>query len=370
MAETRAAQLAQHPARRMSLRVLSVAFPFAPVSADPVGGAEQVLAQIDRHLVERGHESMVIAVSGSSVRGRLVALPLPAGEWSDAARARQHACVRAAIQRTLAQTRFDLVHCHGVDFADYLPPAGISLLVTLHLPLDRYPTTALRPRRLSTFLQPVSREQCRGAPPDLALLPPIHNGVADNPFALRTRPCETALALGRICPEKGFDDAIRAARMADADLCIAGAVFPWPQHLHYAQEVLAPMLDARRRWIGALQGLRKQWWLARARCVLIASCARETSSLVAMEALAAGTPVIAYPVGAIPELIEDGMTGFLVDGPRAMAAAIKRAGEIDRRACLRAARERCRLADTLDAYLALYMQLTTEARAQPARCCA
>lgn len=354
----------------MSLRVLSVAFPFARVSADPVGGAEQVLAQIDRHLVQRGHESVVIAASGSRVRGRLVAVPMPEGEWNDAVRARQHARIRAAIERTLAQSRFDVVHCHGVDFADYLPSPGIPLLATLHLPLDRYPLAVLRPRRPLTWLQPVSHEQCRGAPPDLALLAPIPNGVADNPFALRARPCGAALAMGRICPEKGFDDAIRAARMANTDLCIAGEVFPWPEHLRYAREVLAPMLDARRRCINALHGPRKQCWLARARCVLIASRARETSSLVAMEALAAGTPVIAYPVGAIPELIEDGVTGFLVDGPRAMAAAIRHAGEIDRRTCLHVARARCRLAGTLDAYLALYARLAAEACAQPARRCA
>lgn len=354
----------------MTLRVLSVAFPFAPVSADPVGGAEQVLAQIDRHLVERGHESVVIAPSGSSVCGRLVTVPLPEGEWDDAARAQQHACVRAAIERTLAQSRFDLVHCHGVDFDAYLPPPGIPLLATLHLPLDRYSPAALRPRRPLTWLQPVSREQCRSAPADVPLLPPIGNGVADNPFALRPRPCGTALALGRICPEKGFDEAVCAARAADVDLCIAGAVFPWPEHLHWSRDVLAPMLDARRRCIGPLHGLRKQWWLARARCILITSRARETSSLVAMEALTAGTPVVAYPSGAIPELIEDGVTGFLVDGPDAMAAAIRHAGAIDRRACLRVAHERFRLARTLAGYLALYMRLAAEARESSARCCA
>lgn len=354
----------------MGLRVLSVAFPFAPVSADPVGGAEQVLAQIDRHLVERGHESVVIAPAGSSVQGRLVPVPLPMGEWNDAIRVRQHACVRAAVRQTLAQSRFDLVHCHGVDFADYLPPPGIPLLVTLHLPLDRYPSAALRPTRPLTFLQPVSREQCRGAPPDVALLPPVTNGAAENPFAGRAWKRDIALALGRICPEKKFEDAISAACNAGIELRIAGAVFSWPEHLRHAREVLSPMLDERRRWTGALHGMRKQWWLARARCVLITSRARETSSLVAMEALAAGTPVIAYPSGAIGELIEDGVTGFLVDDTEAMAKAILRTGEIDPRACLRAARARCRLANTLDAYLALYARLAAQARVRPARCCA
>lgn len=339
------------------MRVLSVGFPFAPVSADPVGGAEQVLAQLDRHLVELGHESVVIAPAGSSVRGRLVPLPAPAGEWNEIACAHQRGHTREVIAQTMAQTQFDLVHCHGLDFAAYLPPPDVPLLVTLHLPLDWYPDEALRPARPLTFLLPVSDEQCRGAPPGVRLLPPIANGVPDNPFAGRGRKRGFALALGRICPEKGCHDAARAARTAGVGLRIAGALFPWPSHMRYFREELQPSLDTERRWIGAVHGLRKQWWLARARCVLIASRARETSSLVAMEALAAGTPVIAYRSGAIPALIEHGVTGFLVDDAGGMAKAIARVDEIDPRACIRVARERCRLACMLDAYLALYARL-------------
>ncbi|HJP98198.1 MAG TPA: glycosyltransferase, partial [Rhodanobacteraceae bacterium] len=178
----------------MKMRVLSVAFPFAPVTADPVGGAEQVLAQLDRHLVERGHDSVVIAPRGSAVRGRLVPVPAPAGEWNEAACAHQRTLARELIAQTLAQSRVDLVHCHGLDFATYLPPPGAPLLVTLHLPLDWYPNEALRPDRPLTFLVPVSDEQCRGAPPDLRLLPPIPNGVPDNPFAGRARKHDFALA--------------------------------------------------------------------------------------------------------------------------------------------------------------------------------
>lgn len=341
----------------MKMRVLSVAFPFAPVSADPVGGAEQILAQLDRRLVELGHESVVVAPAGSSVRGRLVPLSAPVGEWNEMACAHQRARTREVIAQALTQAQFDLVHCHGLDFAAYLPPPGVPVLVTLHLPLEWYPGEALRPARPLTFLLPVSDEQCRGAPPGLHLLPPIANGVPHNPFAGRARKGGFALALGRICPEKGFHDAARAARMAGVGLRIAGALFPWPLHVRYFHEELEPALDADRRWVGAIHGLRKQWWLARARCVLIASRARETSSLVAMEALAAGTPVIAYRSGAIPDLIEHGVTGFLVDDVDAMAEAISRVDEIDPLACVRAAGERCRLACMLGAYLTLYAHL-------------
>ncbi|HJP97131.1 MAG TPA: glycosyltransferase, partial [Rhodanobacteraceae bacterium] len=177
-----------------------------------------------------------------------------------------------------------------------------------------------------------------------------------------------ALAMGRICPEKGFDDAVRAARAAGFGLRIAGALFPWPEHVRYFHEELEPALDADRRWIGVVHGLRKQAWLASARCVLIASRARETSSLVAMEALAAGTPVIAYRSGALPELIEHGVAGFMVDDVDGMAKAIARVDEIDPRACIRVARERCQLARMLDAYLALYARLIGREAAAPLQC--
>lgn len=343
------------------MRILSIAFPFAPVSADPIGGAEQVLAQIDRHLVERGHESVVIAPAGSSVHGRLIPVPAIDGEWDDSACMRQRQCVRAIIEQALAQTHFDLVHCHGMDFATYLPAAGVPILVTLHVPLDWYAVDALRPARPLTFLLPVSHDQCRGAAPHLDLLPPIRNGVAANPFAGHARKRDFALALGRICPEKGFDETVCATRIADIELRIAGVPFAWPEHVRYHREILIPLLDARRRLIGPVHGLRKLWLLASARCVLINSHARETSSLVAMEALAAGTPVIAYRSGAIPELIEHGLTGFIVDDMDGMVAAIEHVDEIDPQACLRAARERCDLrcdlARMLDAYLALYTRL-------------
>lgn len=353
----------------MRMRVLSVAFPFAAVSADPVGGAEQVLAQLDRHMTACGHESVVVAPAGSRVCGRLIPLPAPDGEWNDLACMRQRERVREIVAQALTHVPFDLVHCHGLDFAAYLPPSGVPLLVTLHLPLDWYPGDSLRCPRPLTFLVPVSTEQCRGAPKGVRLLPPIANGVADNPFAGRVRKRDYALALGRVCPEKGFDDAVLAARMAGMDLLIAGALFPWPAHAHYYRDVLEPLLGEHHQLIGRLAGLRKQWRLAAARCVLIASRARETSSLVAMEALAAGTPVIAYRSGAIPELVEHGVTGFLVDNAGEMAAAIRRVDEIDPMACLRAARERFRLAGMLDAYITLYARLITLARRQPAECC-
>ena len=106
----------------MGLTVVSVAYPFAPVTSDPAGGAEQVLAQLDRALVQAGHRSIVVAQAGSIVAGELVAVPAPAGDVDDDAREAAHGHVHAAIAAVAGQA--DVVHLHGLDFDRYLPPPG------------------------------------------------------------------------------------------------------------------------------------------------------------------------------------------------------------------------------------------------------
>lgn len=345
----------------MSLRILSVPFPFAPLRADPVGGAEQVAAALDAALVAAGHESIVIAPEGSQVAGTLVALPGTGEDSNDRARARMHAEVRAAIARVLHERDIDAIHLHGVDCEAYLPPPGVPTLITLHLPLAWYADAVLHPQRPLTWLQPVSRHQARGAPEGVRLLAPIGNGVANNRFAGVARKHDFALALGRICPEKGFHDAIAAARTAGMPLLIAGEVFAWEAHRRYFDEEIAPQLGSNVRFVGALRGVRKQRLLAAARCVLVPSRAPETSSLVAMEALAAGTPVIAYRSGALPDIVEHGATGFVVDDVQGMARAITRCECIAAQTCRQAAQRRFPLQRMCDAYLDLYQRLAAQA---------
>jgi glycosyltransferase involved in cell wall biosynthesis len=237
----------------------------------------------------------------------------------------------------------------------------VPTLINLHLPLAWYADEVLHPRRPLTWLQPVSRHQAHGAPAGVRLLKPIENGVPDNPFAPASRKRNFALALGRICPEKGFHDAIAAARAADVPLLIAGEVFAWESHRRYFDEEIAPLLDRRVRFIGALRGARKQRLLAAARCVLIPSRAAETSSLVAMEALAAGTPVIAYASGALPEIVEHGVTGFVVDDVEGMGRAITQCECLDGQTCRQTARLRFPLQRMCDAYLDLYQRLAAQA---------
>jgi hypothetical protein len=337
------------------LTIVSVSYPFATVTPDPVGGAEQVLIQLDQALTQAGHRSIVIAPADSRVSGELRPLPILPGTITDHGREHVYAAVREALDHAVATDRPDVMHLHGIDFSAYLPPPGPPALVTLHLPLSWYSEEALRPERPGTWLHPVSASQARAAPPNSALSPPIENGVALGSAAFRK--CGFAAALGRICPEKGLDDAIQACKQAGSAFLFGGKVFPYAEHERHWREDLAPSLDRLRRWLGPVGGRAKQRLLGSARCLLVPSKAPETSSLVAMEALAAGTPVVAYRTGALPDIIDHDRTGFIVDDVEGLARAIGRAHEIDPDECRRQARERFSLGRMLDAYLSRYAEL-------------
>ena len=340
----------------MTLTILSIAYPFAPVTADPAGGAEQVLAQLDRGTVAAGHRSLVIAAEGSAVAGELVAVPVPPGVIDDAIRGATEARVQQTIDAVLAREAVDVVHHHGFDFAAYRTPASIPVVVTLHLPLDWYAAAALG-ARAGRKLFPVSTSQASRAPTGVELQPPIAGGV-DLDWYRRGMRGDAAVVLGRVAPEKGFADAIDAAKRAGVPLVVAGQVFPYEAHQRYFTHEVLPRLDAERRWIGAVAGKMKRDLLAGARCVLIPSTAPETGSLVAMEALASGVPVVAYRAGALPDIVEDGVTGFIVDGVDGMAAAIGKADAIDPAACRRSAVARFDVRQMIAAYLAVYERVT------------
>jgi glycosyltransferase involved in cell wall biosynthesis len=339
------------------LTVLSVAFPLAPVGRDSVGGAEQVLSQLDAALVSAGHRSIVVACTGSSPRGTLVTIPRPTGEITEVVRSRIHAACRRAIEGALRRWPIDVIHMHGIDFHAYLPPAGPPVLVTLHLPPDWYQPDVFWLERASTFLHCVSASQRARCPSGARLLPEVPNGVEIGALRARHAKRRFALALGRICPEKNFHVALDAARRADFPLLLAGETFRYEAHEAYFAHEIAARLDRGRRFIGPIGLARKRRLLTAARCLLVPSLAPETSSLVAMEALACGTPVIAFPSGALPDIVEHGRTGFIVGNEQEMAEAIHAAAAIEPEICREAARERFSLERTVERYFALYRQL-------------
>jgi glycosyltransferase involved in cell wall biosynthesis len=352
----------------LSLTVVNIAYPLVPVGPDTVGGTEQVLSMLDEVLVREGHRSIVIAAFGSSVAGMLV--PTPANHarealddetWNQAYEAHRY-----TLQTVLETVAVDVVHMHGVDFHSYLPHPGLPVLATLHLPPHNYPGDVSRPDRPLTFLNCVSRFSRRHHPIDapMAMIP---NGIRLDRF----QPCgvkeDFVLALGRICPEKGFHLALDAAHAAELPLLIGGEVSLFPEHRRYFEEEIRPRLDHERRFLGPLALEERVRLLQRARCVVVPSLVNETSSLVVMEALASGTPVVARPVGALPENIEHGRTGFLAEGVAGMARAFKEVSRLDPSECRRAAERNFSSERMTREYLEIYQMLASLGRAADPR---
>jgi glycosyltransferase involved in cell wall biosynthesis len=351
----------------MRLTVLNVGYPLAQVSSSTAGGAEQVLAILDAGLVRAGHGSIVLAPEGSRCRGRLIPTPLSASPLTHAARHRAQTQYREALANALARFSIDVVHLHGIDFLEYLPHAGTPVVVTLHLPPEWYPPEVFQLRRPETYLVCVSQWQRRSAPPHARIHFVIENGVSLDRFYPAHKKGNYVACMGRICPEKGFHLAMDAAEQARVCLLLGGAVYPYPVHQAYFEQLIRPRLKYGHRLLGTLGNGKKRALLAGAKCVLIPSLVPETSSLVAMETMACGTPVIAYRKGALNELVQHGRTGFLVNNVAEMADAISAASEINSDICRREAESRFSSERMIEKYLGLYQQAVNAELSRPAQ---
>ena len=271
----------------------------------------------------------------------------------------------ASSLQALRKYPVDLVHMHSLDFHPYVPAGDVPVLATLHLPPDWYPRKIFA-RRSRCMLNCVSQSQYERCPTSSRLLDPIPNGVDVDRLQTKASKRGFALCLGRICPEKGFHHALDAAEMSGTKLLLAGEIFPYESHLDYFREELKPRLDKDRRFIGPVRFFAKRRLLTQAKCLIIPSTVAETSSLVAMEALACGTPVIAFANGALPEVVDDGVTGFIVSDVDEMSEALQKIDAINPETCRQTARARFSNTVMEARYLAAYERLIAREVTQPA----
>jgi glycosyltransferase involved in cell wall biosynthesis len=304
--------------------------------------------------VRSGNKSLVLAPAKSKTCGLLIPAQVPLGVLDERAKRESRNEFRKLLNRARHAFQVDIVHMHGIDFHNYLPGGELPVIATLHLPLAWYAPEALRPALPNVNLVCVSRSQARTAPKHVQIAQVIPNGIDLAHYRLTKRKSNYAVVMSRICPEKGIHLAIDAAERAGMDLIIAGAVFDYPEHRDYFEQMIRPRLNPRVRFIGPVGGSRKADLLAGARCLLMPSLAPETSSLTAMEAIASGTPVIALRSGALPEIVSSGRTGFLVNNADEMASAIPQANVISPIACREEAQQKFSSSRMCAQYLELY----------------
>ncbi len=187
--------------------------------------------------------------------------------------------------------------------------------------------------------------------PDLRYAATIHHGIAVDDFAFDARGSDDLLFFGRIHPDKGAKEAIAAARAAHRGLDLYGIV---QDQGYYEREIVPTQDDPAIRFHGTVGGAQRKRVLGSARALLHLINFDEPFGLSVIEAMASGTPVIAARRGSMPELIDHGLTGFLVDTPAEAVAAIARAGDLDRATIRRTVAQRFGVERMADAYIALY----------------
>lgn len=315
------------------------------------GPWELVTSLLTEALVARGIDVTLFATLDSQTAGTLAGIA-PRGYSEDPA---LDAKVWEALHIAHCFERareFDLIH----NQADFLPLAFSGLVATpIVTTIHGFSSPRILPayERYARRSHYVSISDADRAP-SLPYAATIHHGIRIDEFPFDPVGGEDLLFFGRIHPDKGAGEAIRAARAAGRRLVLCGLV---QDEGYHAREV-APFLDGD--WVdyrGVIGGADRLRALGQARGLLHLIGFDEPFGLSVVEAMACGTPVIAYARGSMPELIEHGVTGFLVETFEEAVAAIARLEEIDRAACRRAVEARFSVDRMADDYLALYRHI-------------
>jgi glycosyltransferase involved in cell wall biosynthesis len=341
------------------LKILYVAYPLLPLSEDIAGGAEQVLLTVAREMSARGHEITVAAAAGSVVPGKLLGTG-PASSRTDDFE-RRKAEHEGAILEHLAREEYDLIHDMSGSFWQRAGSVPGPMLATLHLPPEYYPDGSFWEVPNDLMFNGVSSSQARhfSAAAGVEGLEVITNGVNAEHFPFAELKQDYLLWLGRICEEKAPHVACDVAEQMGMPLVLAGQVYPFSYHQQYFDREVAPRLASGKiTFVNPVTRAHKLELLANARALLITSCANETSSLVAMEAMACGTPVVAFRRGALPEVVKDSVTGFIADNVEGVHESLANIHTIMPLACREHVVRHFSATRMADEYARLYAELT------------
>jgi glycosyltransferase involved in cell wall biosynthesis len=316
------------------MRIAQVAPLYESVPPYLYGGTERVVSYLTEELVALGHDVTLFASGDARTTARLVSA-CPIALWHD-----------PEVRETLPQhvrlvemvlgnaSQFDVIHFH-CDYVHFpaLRRQPVPSITTMHGSIRTHDLADLLREYRDVRLISISDDQRRPVP-DAAWLATVYHGLPRSLFEYRERPEDYLLFLGRMSPEKGVTRAIEIACRCGVRLKIAAKIYSEEQS--YFDRTVAPMLERSKElvdYVGEVGGLDKSRLLAGARALLFPIDWAEPFGLVMIEALACGTPVVAWRRGSVPEIISDGKTGYIVESIDQAVSAVARLDAIDRAHC-------------------------------------
>jgi glycosyltransferase involved in cell wall biosynthesis len=314
------------------------------------GAWETVASNITEGLAARGWDVTLFATKDSVTQARLHAV-VDQGYEEDSTvdpKVAEYLHISEAFEHA---AEFDLIHSH-YDFMalTYSRLVKTPVLTTIHGFSSPKIMPVYQKYRDGNFVSISDSDRA----PGLNYLATVYNGIDLSLYPLQESPGQELIFLGRIHPDKGVHLAIAVARLSGLPLLIAGII----QDKEYFKKQIEPYLDDREiRYIGPVDVAGKNQLFARARALLHLNTIPERFGLVLAEANAAGVPVIAMDLGSCREVIEEGKTGFLVNGVNEAVEALKRVDTIDRAACRRRVERRFSIETMVEAYERVYCKI-------------
>jgi glycosyltransferase involved in cell wall biosynthesis len=343
----------------IAVRIAQVAPLYEAVPPKFYGGTERVVSYLTEELVRQGHEVTLFASGDSVTRAELVPI-CPQALRLDPGCVDRLAHHFILLEKVYQQAhRFDVVHFH-IDYLHY--PLSrrqkVPHVTTLHGRLDLPELRCVYDEFRDMPVVSISDAQRRPLP-QANWQATVHHGLPPDLYRGRERPGDYLAFVGRISPEKRVDRAVEIARRTGMRLRVAAKVDAADRD-YFRAEVEPLFRDPLVEFVGEIGERDKNDFLGNAAALLFPIDWPEPFGLVMIEAMACGTPVVAYPCGSVPEVVEDGVTGFVVADQDAAVRAVERCLGLDRRRVRQRFEERFIAARMADDYLAVYRRLIAD----------
>jgi len=340
------------------IKIAQLAPLWIPVPPRTYGGIELMLSLLTEELVARDYDITLFASGDSKTSAKLISLTEKA-IWLQKDLRSPHAYINVALEKIYHRRKsFNLFHNH-FDF--FMFPLCLSetipILTTLHRPIDSVAAQAYRAYNKINFCA-ISEDQRQSVEENgISTIGVVYNGIAPEKYIFKKTADDYFIYLGRINKEKGIVDAINVSKEAGVKLLVAGNIVGGDEWNYFLHEVQPLLNEENINFIGQLNFNEKVRLLGGAKALLFPIDRREPFGLVMIEAMACGTPVIAYRRGSVSEVIKDKKTGFIVNSKEEMIEAIKKIGVIKRKDCRAHVEQNFTLKQMVDKYEEIYKKL-------------